>query len=97
MLNEIWEFRIHITDKPLVAIPEEHEILCFQVQEGRPYIWALINRNSPIIQKRFRLLGTGNPIDANINLTSKDYIGTIQLGVFVWHLFENSHQEKIND
>ena len=63
---------------PLTAYGPRDETVC---------LWAMSNTDeSHKVRRMFRIYGTGRPIDedpANLN-----YIGTIQTGPFVWHVFE---------
>lgn len=75
-----------------IDMPKGAKILSFRNQGEVPTIWALVDQdnNFPDSQKvgTFRLAGTGDPIDQNIN--ELDYIGTaLFLGdSLVFHLFE---------
>lgn len=50
-------------------------------------LWAMSNTDeSRKVRRMFRIYGTGRPIKedpADLN-----YIGTVQVGPFVWHVFE---------
>jgi len=50
-------------------------------------LWAMSNtEESKTVRRFFRIYGTGRAIDEDpANL---DYIGTVQTGAFVWHIFE---------
>ena len=86
MTETIWKFEIEVDDKIKIEMPKNSEILCVQVQNGKPCIWAkVIKENSKEI-RFFTVFGTGHEIkEHNLN-----YIGTFQLfeGRFVGHLFE---------
>lgn len=74
-------------DEFTLALPVGAEILCFQMQGETPCIWALVDTGNVSQETRkFRLAGTGHPIE----YTPKKYIGTIQLrgGLLIFHLFE---------
>lgn len=51
------------------------EIPCYKV--------AFVDEELPTLSVKIRVLGTGNPIAAGLQLR---YIGTV-CGVFVWHVF----------
>ncbi len=87
-----------------IEMPQGARILAVQVQVGqevtgfgsmRAYgritetvcLWAMSNTDeSRKVRRMFRIFGTGRPIDEDpANL---DYIGTVQTGPFVWHIFE---------
>jgi len=68
-----------------IALPAGAEVLSVQVQRETPCIWALISTEEPAVPRRFRLVGTGQPVDF-----AGRFIGTFQLasGALVFHLFE---------
>lgn len=63
-------------------------VLTVQAQGGIPCIWAIVDPDAEMEIRRFRLFGTGHPLD--IDLPQYRYIGTFQLagGGFIGHLFE---------
>jgi len=67
-------------------MPKGAEILTFQLQDGdMPVFWAAVVPSFPLEERTFILLGTG----ITYNFDGREtYIGTIQNGLFVWHLFE---------
>jgi hypothetical protein len=67
-----------------VFIPEGAIVLDAQMQHGSPTIWALVNTEVPSRDRFFIAVGTGHPVPDN----TKTYIGTMQDGSFVWHVFE---------
>jgi len=67
------------------------KFLSFQEQHGIPVVWCLVDTSfeGRVKRKRkFRIYGTGIEIDYDYKDASFNYIGTIQLQDFVWHLFE---------
>lgn len=65
------------------------EVLCVQVQNGGPQLWAVIEDAEHQDEERvFVLRATGQSFDGS----EGRYIGTFQLdgGLFVGHLFERS-------
>ena len=52
-----------------------------------PCVWALVNtEEGKTVRRMFRVYGTGREIKEP--LEGLDYIGTVQTGPFVWHVFE---------
>lgn len=50
-------------------------------------LWAMSNTDeSRKVRRMFRIYGTGKPIEEDP--ADLDYIGTVQTGPFVWHIFE---------
>jgi len=92
----IWKYTIEvIRDHVSLAIPEGARFLGahqFPVAPDKGTIvrhplmmWFIVD---PIMPKRtrwFRILGTGNPIEEDWDLTH--YLTTVQDGPFFWHIF----------
>ena len=52
-------------------------------------LWAMSNTDeSRKVRRMIRVYGTGRPIEEP--LESLNYIGTVQVGPFVWHVFERN-------
>jgi len=86
MEETIWKYDIIVNDLIHLQMPEDAEILCIQVQNGNPCIWAKVNPENKMEKRSFLMFGTGHRI-TNPEIEKK-YIGTFQLGSFVGHLFE---------
>lgn len=88
MPKKIFKYPVHITDLQTIEMHKGAEILCFQVQEtihgNFPTLWAIVDPDAPKETRSFRVIGTGNPIENDM----REYIGTVQMPPFVWHLFE---------
>jgi len=68
------------------TLPCDAKILAFQVQNGEPVIWALVDTEALEEVRHFAIRGTGTAMN---DWRSTDiYIGTVQIPPFVWHLFE---------
>ncbi len=85
----IYKYPFDVQDTFNIEMPEDAKVLAVQAQNEVPCIWAMVDDEQPPDIYRFRLFGTGHPIDiprANLN----HYIGTFQLGGgrFVGHLFQ---------
>lgn len=82
---KVFKYPIDLIEYFNVNIPNGGVLLSFQVQEGVPMLWALVDENRQLEQRKFRVAGTGHPITDNI----KAFVGTIQMeSGLVWHLFE---------
>lgn len=77
-------------DRFELELPIFSEILTFQSQKDKFYIWAVVNDEEDKMEKRyFRILGTGRPLITG-KYKIQNYIGTAQTenGGLVFHLFE---------
>ncbi len=66
-------------------LPGNARILSFQMQRHIPMLWILVDPEIDLVPVNFVIHGTGHDINFD---EIHDYIGTVQDGSFVWHLFE---------
>ena len=86
-MKTIWKFILPPIDDFLeIQMPIGAQILTVQTQQGHPCIWALVEPNNSKEHRRFRLAGTGHPMEFS---EAMDYVGTFQIrqGTLVFHLF----------
>lgn len=79
----IHKFPLQLTDLQQVAMPEGARVLTAQVQSSLICLWASVDPAAKQVNRCFVIAGTGEPIDG-----SEQYIGTVQQGGYVWHVFE---------
>lgn len=84
---KIWKFELKKERTQLVNMPEKSEIIDIQMQNDKIVMWALVSPETPEIEVKINMYGTGWETHEN---TSKDeYLATVQDGDFVWHFFMN--------
>jgi len=85
---KIYKYPFEVQGDVEISMPAGATILTVQVQGETPCIWAIVDPEQPIAVRRFRIFGTGHPLDIEPALSR--YIGTFQLlgGRYVGHLFE---------
>jgi hypothetical protein len=80
----IWKFGLDGHD-PVVAMPAGGEVVAFDLQDGRPTLWAKVDPASPRVPRRFHVVGTGWEFAEPVV-----YRGMVQTaGGLVWHLLED--------
>jgi hypothetical protein len=86
-METIYNYPLVIDDHVSVIMPSNAKILCVQVQDGTPCIWALVNTEYTKTARTFAWRGTGHSCTG---LSANKYVGTIQLaeGQLVFHLFD---------
>jgi hypothetical protein len=84
-MKRIWKYAFDATDSFELTMPKGALVLSVQVQRDTPCLWALVDYTTETEVRRFRIAGTGHPIDFD-----GKFIGTFQLdhGSLVFHLFE---------
>lgn len=92
-MKRVYKYPLDIQDEVVVIMPKGARVLSIQVQNGRPCLWAAVDpREMTLEERRFRIAGTGHPIQDDV---VDGFIGTIQLydGKLVFHVFEAKYEE----
>jgi hypothetical protein len=86
-METIHKYQIHPAERFVLKMPEDAEILCVQMQDKRPCLWARVDLDDENVGRFFRIVGTGQALPADKLLS---YVGSFQMydGQFVGHLFE---------
>jgi len=81
----IWKYSlVNSLEKP-IDIPEGADILCVQMQNDEPMLWAKVNPDAPKNSRMFYVAWTGEDLLSN----PLAYIGTVQKrNGIVAHVFE---------
>lgn len=66
-----------------LAMPRHSKILTAQEQGGGVVIWALVNKEAAVCTRYIDAYATGQDVD----VAGKEYVGTVQVGAMVWHVF----------
>ena len=83
----IWKFPAR-PDMFVLEMPSGARILSIDAQNGKPFLWALVDPDAPKVQRRFLTAGTGHPLHDSVSGAA--FVGTFQLhgGALVFHLFD---------
>lgn len=81
----IHKFSAPLVDELSIPMPRGTRVLSVQIQNGAPQVWAAVDQDVPLLPRRFSWRGTGHPLSGS----EGRFIGTVQLGPLVVHLFEN--------
>jgi len=86
MAKTIWKYSLSAANGVSLKMPHDAQILCIQIQNGTPCMWALVDPSADKDERVFNTYGTGHPFAEN----PQEYIGTYQLsgGTLVFHVFE---------
>lgn len=81
---KVFKYPVELTDNIDVQMPKGAKPLHFDMQNGDLCLWALVDPSLPLTSHKFRMAGTGHPID-----TCGPYINTVLLknGALVFHFF----------
>lgn len=91
MQTAVWKYPLSLPlegAQVCIRMPFAARILCVQVQNGVPCLWAIVQPKEELVERVFDIVGTG----AAIPPTARHYIGTVQLGggALVLHVFEDA-------
>lgn len=86
-MNTIFKYPLKIRDEVMVEMPRGAVPLSVHAQGEQLCLWALVNTRLDTSPRRFRIIGTGHPID-EAEIGRLTFIGTVLQGPFVWHVWE---------
>lgn len=66
-----------------LLMPVGATVLDIQRQGGQIMMWAHVDTQAVTHKRRFHVIGTGHEVPAGL-----EYLKTVQVGGFVWHIFE---------
>lgn len=90
MSKIIWKFPLELKDESLIEMPTNSEILCVQMQDGDPYLWAVVDESAPKVMRRIYTRGTGQSLG---RAQGWPYVGTFQSFRLVFHVFAGDSVE----
>ena len=85
-MKSIFKYPLEITDVVDIEMPVGSIVCHVNTQRGKAFIWAEVDTNKPVEQRRFYVYGTGNPMIERHQI----YLGTFFQSAFVWHLYEDA-------
>lgn len=83
-VRTIHKYVLPFFDRVPLRMPADANVLSVGEQGGRVCLWAEVDTDTYAETRAFCLRGTGNPLDG----TEGRFIGTVQIGLFVWHVYE---------
>jgi hypothetical protein len=86
-MRKIYKYSLVIADEQAISLPKDAEILAVQVQGGTLCLWAIVFPGNENELKAIEIYGTGHDFPT-IGQGERKYISTVQMGGFVWHVFE---------
>lgn len=84
-MKTIHKYPLSATDLQTVPMPKGAKILHVALQAGSVCLWAEVFPAMPKVNRCIEVFGTGNPMDESF---LRVYIGTVQDGSLVWHIYE---------
>ncbi len=88
MKRAVWKWSLPMSEALAegvdVAMPSTTHLVSVQEQHGLITLWGLVEPDAPTVKRRFKIVGTGDRAVGPEDV----YCGTVQMGMFVWHVFE---------
>lgn len=84
-MTTIWKFPLAITDEQPINVPSGFVPLSVQMQNRELCLWAKVKPGKTEKIKTVYVVGTGNPMPSEAS--DAVFVGTVQNGPFVWHVF----------
>lgn len=95
MVRTIFKYPCYSTTGSFTLdLPIGAQLLCVQLQNNRPMVWALVDPEALKEPVEFTIFGTGHPISDEF-LLHNDYVVSFQHGIFVWHLFKEKKLSQL--
>jgi hypothetical protein len=86
-MKTIWKYPISLYGPTELTMPANSHVVHFAVQNDELVIWAEVALGVlPQETRTFRVVGTGHVAP----LPYAEYVGTVQVGPMVWHLYETT-------
>lgn len=98
MTHTVYRYPLQIVDEQVVPMPRGAEILTVAKREGSQVMfgvgsheavemWALVNPDEPMEDRRIRVAGTGHLLP---DVDTLQFLGSVQIaaGQLVFHVFE---------
>lgn len=75
-----------------ITMPVNAEIISVQIQNETLCLWAICDDDKGVETETrvIKLIGTGHPMPD----LPREFIGTVQQGSSVWHIFEDIRRER---
>lgn len=89
MIQAIWKFELRVTDVQTIEMPAGARVLTVAAQGPALMLWAEVDPSAPVKPLTVRVVGTGFTYGEWRERAG--YLGTAQVGPFVWHVFAESY------
>lgn len=81
----VWKYGLPIEDDFTIKMPRAAQLLFVAAQNEQPCLWARVVPQRDLTERKFKLRGTGQPVDMDC-----EHVGSFMLrgGALVFHVFE---------
>lgn len=82
----IFKYPLILTARQILRVPIRHMALSCQLQRDELCLWMAVDSEATLIDYPVTIVGTGHEVPKDAG----GYIGTVQMGEFVWHIYGGS-------
>jgi len=87
-MRTIWKYDVPVDARLSVMMPRGGKVIAVQMQGDTPCLWAIVDSDEPVEQRRFMVFGTGHMLPDSPIV----HLGTFQVNdggrPLVFHVFE---------
>lgn len=83
----VYKYPLTLSPSQTIEMPYGANIVHVHEQDNRPCLWAEVNTSSPIIERTFCVVATGEDVPMGAR-----HVGTIHIDWTVWHVYETRRQ-----
>jgi hypothetical protein len=69
-------------------MPKGSTVVQVGIQGGLYCVWAMVDTDAPLEERRFVVVGTGRELTVNMH-----HVGTVFENPFVWHIMELKNEQ----
>lgn len=89
-MKTVYKYPIDLTDVQSIAMPQGAASIMVHVQDGHPYIWAVVDTDALMVLYRFYVVGTGNPMPDDAGRHHGSFM--LHNGALVFHVFSKGEE-----
>ena len=90
MIRHVFKWALRTGGGPQkLGLYDGYQVLSVQMQGGTLCLWALVDTDAPAVNLDILVIATGH----NCLETFAKYLGTVQDGPYVWHVFARIPKE----
>lgn len=86
-MSVIWRYSLRLVNEQEIDLPGHVSPLSVQIQNDEIVLWAIVNPGSQKYHRKVFIVGTGHALPDVVLHPYTKYVGTVQQGALVWHVF----------
>lgn len=88
MIQSIYKYNLTLETQQTLSLPKGFQFISCQSQRGKLCIWYCVSPQMLVYEDiKLYIKGTGDPFEFSDFEEGADFLASIQLDAFVWHIF----------